>query len=194
MVRAFRINTYVGAFSLLFWHWLCLQVASVMMNFMNASNPFQIPVCLQRADSQQRRQERFRKGFIAVVAAIVVLLVGLLIEGCMSEKSTASAPTPGQTITVQPAPQANPDTIAEQKPSQSLQPKVTTPHQPATPAASDSGTASNLAKSLIYTVKSGDTLTRIAKAHGTTVKALKAANSLENDRIVVGTKLKIPEA
>jgi LysM repeat protein len=43
-------------------------------------------------------------------------------------------------------------------------------------------------------VKSGDNLTRIAKAHGTTVKALKAANGLENDRIVVGAKLKIPTA
>jgi LysM repeat protein len=37
-------------------------------------------------------------------------------------------------------------------------------------------------------------LTHIAKAHGTTVKALKAANGLENDRIVVGAKLKIPTA
>lgn len=164
------------------------------MNFMNTSNPFQIPVCLQRADSQQRRQERFRKGFIAVVAAIVVLLVGLLIEGCMSEKSTAAAPTPGQTIIVQPAPQVNPDTIAGQNPGQSLQPKATPPHQPAAPAVSDNSAASNPAKTLIYTVKSGDTLTRIAKAHGTTVKALKAVNSLENDRIVVGAKLKIPEA
>ena len=29
-----------------------------------------------------------------------------------------------------------------------------------------------------YTVKSGDTLTKIAKAHGTTVKAIKAENNL----------------
>jgi LysM repeat protein len=43
-----------------------------------------------------------------------------------------------------------------------------------------------------YTVKSGDTLTRIAKTHGTTVKALKAENSLTTDRIKVGQKLKIP--
>jgi LysM repeat protein len=43
-------------------------------------------------------------------------------------------------------------------------------------------------------VKSGDTLTRIAKVHGTTVKALKSANGLENDRLIVGAKLKIPQA
>ena len=58
------------------------------MNLINKSNPFQIPACLQRADSEQRRRERFKKGFIAGVAVVVILLVGLLIEGCMSEKAT----------------------------------------------------------------------------------------------------------
>ena len=43
-----------------------------------------------------------------------------------------------------------------------------------------------------YTVKSGDTLTKIAKAHGTTVKALRAENNLTTDHILVGKKLKIP--
>ena len=43
-----------------------------------------------------------------------------------------------------------------------------------------------------YTVKSGDTLTRIAKKNGTTVKAIKAENNLTTDHIKVGLKLKIP--
>jgi len=43
-----------------------------------------------------------------------------------------------------------------------------------------------------YTVKSGDTLSKIAKAHGTTVKALRAENNLTTDHILVGKKLKIP--
>jgi LysM repeat protein len=43
-----------------------------------------------------------------------------------------------------------------------------------------------------YTVKSGDTLGSIAKEKHTTVKALRAANSLKTDRITVGQKLKIP--
>ncbi len=46
----------------------------------------------------------------------------------------------------------------------------------------------------VYEVKSGDTLTRIAKTYGTTIKAIEAANGLTDDRIVVGAKLKIPEA
>ena len=44
----------------------------------------------------------------------------------------------------------------------------------------------------VYTVKSGDVLYNIAKAHGTTVKAIRTANDLKSDRIVVGQKLKIP--
>lgn len=44
----------------------------------------------------------------------------------------------------------------------------------------------------IYTVKSGDTLTRIAGQYGVSVRALRSANSLTTDRIRVGQKLKIP--
>ena len=43
-----------------------------------------------------------------------------------------------------------------------------------------------------YTVKSGDTLTRIANSHGASLKAIKSANNLTTDRIKVGQKLKIP--
>jgi LysM repeat protein len=41
-------------------------------------------------------------------------------------------------------------------------------------------------------VKSGETLLRIAKKHGTTVKAIRAANSLTSDQIKAGQKLIIP--
>jgi LysM repeat protein len=43
-----------------------------------------------------------------------------------------------------------------------------------------------------YTVKSGDNLTKIAGQFGTSIKALRAANSLKTDSIKVGQKLKIP--
>jgi LysM repeat protein len=44
-----------------------------------------------------------------------------------------------------------------------------------------------------YTVKSGDTLTTIAKKHGVSLKALKAANSkLDANHIKVGDKVTIP--
>jgi LysM repeat protein len=44
----------------------------------------------------------------------------------------------------------------------------------------------------VYTVKSGDSLTKIANDFGTTVKALRSLNNLKTDKIVVGQKLKIP--
>src|SRR5580698_8504858 len=44
----------------------------------------------------------------------------------------------------------------------------------------------------VYTVKSGDNLTKIAHTSGTTVKALMAMNNLTSTRINVGQKLKLP--
>jgi len=44
----------------------------------------------------------------------------------------------------------------------------------------------------IYKVKSGDTLTKIAKANGTTVKRIESENNLTTTKIKVGQKLKIP--
>lgn len=43
-----------------------------------------------------------------------------------------------------------------------------------------------------YTVQRGDTLSSIARMHGTTVDALRTANSIRGDRIVPGQSLKVP--
>ncbi len=67
----------------------------------------------------------------------------------------------------------------------------TTAAPPAAPAAG-AATAMNDSGAATYVVKSGDTLGRIAKAHGTTVKAIKSANNLTSDRIAVGKSLKLP--
>jgi LysM repeat protein len=68
------------------------------------------------------------------------------------------------------------------------------------PAASSSATTTPTASATTstdtgaetYSVKSGDTLTKIAKANGTTVKALESENNLTTTKIKVGQKLKIP--
>jgi LysM repeat protein len=61
----------------------------------------------------------------------------------------------------------------------------------AAPAAADATGASPGGE--VYTIKSGDTLTKIAHSHGTTVKAIEAANSgLDPNHIKVGQKLTIP--
>jgi LysM repeat protein len=67
---------------------------------------------------------------------------------------------------------------------------------PASPAsatpAGNGATVASAGGEKLYTVKSGDTLNRIAKSNGVTLKALRAENSLKTDQIKVGQKLKIP--
>ncbi len=46
-------------------------------------------------------------------------------------------------------------------------------------------------KSISYEIKVGDTLTKIAKENNTTVELLKKSNSLSDDRIIPGRKIKI---
>ncbi len=63
---------------------------------------------------------------------------------------------------------------------------------PAGAAAAPATTGSVESAAQTYTVKSGDTLTRIAAHYGVSLKALRAANNLKTDSIRVGQKLKIP--
>ena len=44
----------------------------------------------------------------------------------------------------------------------------------------------------VHVVRQGDTLSRIARRNGTTVKALRAANKLKSDRLSIGQKLRLP--
>lgn len=46
----------------------------------------------------------------------------------------------------------------------------------------------------VYTVKSGDTLSKIATNYHTSVKAIRSANNLKTDSIKVGQKLTIPKS
>lgn len=62
------------------------------------------------------------------------------------------------------------------------------------PASADTSSSPDMSSGEVYVVKSGDTLTRIAHSHGTTVKALEAENNLSTTKIKVGEKLKIPAA
>jgi LysM repeat protein len=71
--------------------------------------------------------------------------------------------------------------------------KVKIPAKTATMAGN--GTTANATDAGgLYTVKSGDTLSKIASAHRTTVKELQKLNNLSTTQIRVGQKLKVPQA
>lgn len=67
-----------------------------------------------------------------------------------------------------------------------VQSTTTTPHAASTSLPPSSGKT--------YTVKAGDNLWRIGKAHGTTLEAIKALNGMNNDTIRAGQVLKLPVA
>jgi LysM repeat protein len=71
--------------------------------------------------------------------------------------------------------------------------KIKVPASVSTPSGFPSnGSATSNGGEKTYTVKSGDTLWKIARDHGVAEKALRAANNLRTSQIKVGQKLKIP--
>lgn len=77
------------------------------------------------------------------------------------------------------------------KPIAAPQPGVTA--TPVTrPAPAVKSAISSLAAAHNHIVKPGDTLTKLASANGVTESAIKSANSLKSDILVVGTSLVIP--
>jgi len=88
---------------------------------------------------------------------------------------------------------ANPGVVATKlKVGQKISIPGASGNEPTSSAASVSTSGDMSASEEIYSVKSGDTLTKIAKAHGVTVKALESENNLSTTKIKVGQKLKIP--
>ena len=74
--------------------------------------------------------------------------------------------------------------------------KLVIPGKAASASASASAPASSGSASLssgaTYTVKSGDTLSKIASRHGTTSAALRSANGISGDMLKIGQVLQIP--
>jgi LysM repeat protein len=71
--------------------------------------------------------------------------------------------------------------------------KVNIPTVTTAPPSIGSGSGTTLALAANeYVIKRGDSLSTIAQRHGTSVKALRAANNLKTDLILAGEKLKLP--
>jgi LysM repeat protein len=173
------------------------------------ANPFGLPKVL--LEQREERQHRFRTAVYAVLITAVILIMGMLMVGCrtqgpataeVSPQPVARGPILPPRLVGNPLPssiaQTDTDTNWASPPenvtssvqsSPASQVQVTTP-EPA-PTTTVHKTPAYHTAAGFYVVKSGDTLTRIARAHGTTIKALKTANHLTSDRIVVGQKLRL---
>ncbi|HXP63664.1 MAG TPA: LysM peptidoglycan-binding domain-containing protein [Dongiaceae bacterium] len=158
---------------------------------MSMPNPF-LPAGSLMAERQRRNRAHFKLAVYVVLTAHAMLVLGLLIEGCKSDDPALGRPpaagsippTAGGDLTLTaPARVAGPGAIAPADKGDLRLPAG---------AAGPGAIAPRGRGDLIYVVKSGDTVPHIAKAHGTTAQALRTANSLKNDRLVVGMKLKVP--
>jgi LysM repeat protein len=171
------------------------------------SNPFSESGQVSE-ERERRRHERVKVGVYAILGTSLVFLVGLLIQGCQRDqaKTETGAETPSDTNNAT----ASAPAVAGQQPDTNATPLTTAASVPASPttepatnvvATPPPAVANEVPAATVpapagstYVIKPGDTLERIAKAHGTSVKALKAANHLKSDRIVAGRKLKLPQA
>jgi LysM repeat protein len=155
---------------------------------MNNPNPFIPQGSLLE---QHKRRSRMKLAVFCVVAASVASLTAMLIEGCKREESenppvdtnqVATVDTNAQSLEASNPPVVVPP-ISTNAPVVVPPPNVVTP-PPEAPEASAGST---------YVVVKGDTLGKIAKANGVSVRALESANpDVQPTRLKIGQKLNIP--
>ncbi len=110
--------------------------------------------------------------------------------------TVTTQPTTVHTDAPPPLPTVVANPTAANTVSDSLEPLHTTPTKPVKAATIESAKSTPAlpdGPAVTYVVKTGDTLTKIAKAHHTTPKAIRAASNLKTDRILVGQKLQVPQ-
>jgi LysM repeat protein len=169
---------------------------------MNNPNPFVPKGSL--LDQQSQRRSRLKIAVFCVLAVSVSGLVAMLIQGCKREApATDQTPPPLLTDTNLPAPEStnppavdtNPPVPVPTQPVQQQQPQAAIPVPIVPPTQPQVTAPMEPAGGATYEVVAGDTLGKIAKAHGVTVKALEAANpGVDPKKLKVKQKLVIPGA
>jgi LysM repeat protein len=159
---------------------------------MNNPNPFVPKGSL--LEQQSQRRSRLKIAVFCVLAVSVTGLVAMLIQGCKREAPVtdqtpavdtnppaidmSSNPPPAMDTNVPPPPAAPSNAVVTPPPPS---PSVLPPVEPAAAAA---GT---------YEVVAGDTLAKIAKKNGVTLKALEAANpGVDPKKLKIKQKLNVP--
>jgi LysM repeat protein len=160
---------------------------------MNNPNPFVPKGSL--LEQQSQRRSRLKLAVFCVLAVSVTGLVAMLIQGCKREKpddiSTPMVDTNMPPLEMTNAPVADTNFAAPMTPATNTLPPI--PAAPQTPVAPPQVEVP--AAGSEYVVVSGDTLAKIAKAHGVTLKALEAANpGVDPKKLKLKQKLVIPAA
>ena len=149
-------------------------------------------------EQQSKRRSNLKIGVSIVLAVSIVGLLAMLIQGCKRDTSSENPPTTDQDTNV---PAIQPDTnaptmvdtnapIVTAPVLTNTPPPVVTP--PIIPAPAENPAPAETGGSE-YVVVSGDTLGKIAKKNGVTLKALEAANPGVNAKhLKVKQKLTIP--
>jgi LysM repeat protein len=134
--------------------------------------------------------DRWRIGYIALTAVVVVLAIGSAVYS-----ATKPIPTPSEALytpyaIVSPSPK--PAVTRQPATPMPIETRTAAPSPTPTPVATSTLTPSPTFTS--YVVKQGDTLSSIASAYGVTVQAILAANPEITDpnRISVGQVILIP--
>jgi len=155
---------------------------------MNHPNPFVPKGSL--LEQQTRRRSRLKLGVFCVLAVSVTCLVAMLIQGCKRENPDAQN-NPPVADTNPPVMDTNPPPVVDTNPPIPMPPIATTnpplmqPPTPVPPVADMGGSE--------YVVVAGDTLGKIAKEHGVSLKALEAANpGVDPKKLKIKQKLVIP--
>jgi LysM repeat protein len=139
-------------------------------------------------EQQSKRQSRMKIAVTCVLAIGVTSLVAMLIEGCQREK-TSDESSSADTNTVA---MTDTNTSFTTDTNTTVPPPGVTNTPPPAPLPPVNSTPPETAAS-VYTIVSGDTLGKIAHAHGVSLKALEAANSgVDSRKLKIGQKINIP--
>ena len=148
-------------------------------------------------EQQSKRRSNLKIGVSIVLAVGIVGLLAMLIQGCKRDTSSENPTTTDQDTNV-PAIQTdtNPPAMTDTNPPIVTAPVLTNTPPPVTPPvipAPVENTTPPATEGSEYVVVSGDTLGKIAKKNGVTLKALEAANPGVNAKhLKVKQKLTIP--
>jgi LysM repeat protein len=164
---------------------------------MNNPNPFVPKGSL--LELQSKRRSRLKLGVFCVLAVGIAGLAAMLIQGCKREESENSpdmsqSQPPVDTNSYAETDTNTPPIEASNPPVEPTPPGATaaTPPSPTPPEPTPVAPPPAPAESE-YVVVKGDTLAKIAKANGVTLRALEDANSgVSPTRLKIGQKLVLP--